>query len=63
MPKQYIAEAIRPLESTDLIFELAFSTFVRQDESGEIGFAAPERTALFHVEGNVPRLPAALSPY
>jgi len=63
VPKKYIAAAIRRLESTDSIFELVFSAWMRQDESGEIGFAAPEPRALFHVEGNVPSLPAAVSLY
>jgi hypothetical protein len=49
------------LESSDSIFGLAFLSRIEQDQSGEIGFDRSDLTAVFHVEGNVPALPAEVS--
>jgi hypothetical protein len=51
-------ECITRLEVNDLNFELAFTEWLRQDESGEKGFEALEALDVdfvFHVERECPR--------
>jgi hypothetical protein len=46
---------IKCLEVHDLNFELAFTEWLRQDESGEKGFELMDLDFVFHVERECPR--------